>query len=282
MLSNSPSISRDGKGYIGGSPIRGRETSNDVSRPMSKSAARGQKSKSPPKSKQKGAQSQPAVNFEDVINKSDNDLIKLLNTVESVNIVLELEIEGLVTANPRLLTAIDSATRDTGMHSACSRIHFLSNSAVCFLIDSCGKALETPNLLGMLPLHKAMLAKPRFISTRKRLNEREEDALLRLQSPITVDNIYMLIEGCSKSLIAQNVEGQTPLHCCLSHPHTHTLDIVSCLLEDPQGIQACSIIDKYGYCPLHIAAGNRRIPESVIELLINAYPSATEVRDVKG
>jgi hypothetical protein len=220
--------------------------------------------------------------IEDALESKHNPLIGMIKAIDNINIKVETDVEHLVNENNFYARAVDPTTRDTATHVACSRIHFLSSSLICFFIDTCPGNLSKPNRFGMLPLHKAVMAKPKFISTRKRLVERLEDDDPQTRCGINIDSIYMLIEANPMALTATNIEGQTPLHLCLNNQNHWTEEIVAALLDDDIGRQALTMRDAYGSIPLHCAAANRLTTTATLVQILDANPNGCMAQDKKG
>jgi hypothetical protein len=115
--------------------------------------------------------------------------------------------------------------------------------------------LATPDAKGNLPLHK----------------------LLESRSS-SVEDVLKMVEACPAALEHQNIEGYLPLHFeCIYHGRSPILT---------RFIQLCpeslSVMTEYGYLPLHnlLHSTSSSIDDTL--MMIEAYPSALQERDIDG
>lgn len=180
-----------------------------------------------------------------------HDELKLLEPNEEV-------VRRLVEFDPsRATTANESGS--IALHIACGNIENLSIEILSCLIQCAQDALLTPNVYGMLPIHKAVGA----FCTKKSL-----------------PNIKFVAESNLESLTCRTKDGQIPLHFAFVAPKLYTISLVSLLLHlQPKALR---LADKYGHYPLHKAASKSKIDPGVVGLLTEYAPEVASQKDANG
>ena len=172
-------------------------------------------------------------------------------------------LEALVAGDPSRMQKMDSA-KHLPLHIACNHIHSIDPDILLFLMEKDPKAVEKPNKYGWLPLHKA-------VSTSLCHNR-----------PPNLDNISMIWEAYPDAVRKKTKKGQYPLHLAISEPSRRmSSDVIELILNTEPKV--CRKKDSYGHTPLHKVV-RRKGPEAqmAFDMLIEAYPDAAKIEDVRG
>lgn len=156
-----------------------------------------------------------------------------------------------------------SSTRPDGssaLHVACFNSSALSDKdLISLLIDAQPILLHSPNKFGHIPLHKAVCV---------------------ASSDSHLETIALITKRHPQGMLAQTIDGQTPLHLALSYPKVPYDSLIKKMVcAEPRVL---SSIDKYGQTPLHIAAAKSKISIDTIQFLMQSFPAALSMQDFQG
>jgi len=150
------------------------------------------------------------------------------------------------------------------LHVAALNIHTLDKATFELIIEAWPEAVGKPNALGLLPIHKAVMAK------------------LPRSTPPNMAQLERLVTAHPPGLMAKNKEGMTPLHLFINYHVKPLAEIVEFLMEKQP--KAAEVIDAYGHTPLHKLV-SKKPDEEIINCLttvIDAFPAALLQGDLYG
>lgn len=145
------------------------------------------------------------------------------------------------------------------IHVACHNSNCLKSKRIfSLLIEPAPETLQTKNKVGLLPLHKAVCV----------CGEQQ------------LDVVKMLIDLNMSSLTSKTNDGHTPLHLALSTPKTICAELIQHMLVLNGKIAA--IPDSFGHLALHKLVSRSKVEVDLVELLLEANPSAAGNKDYRG
>jgi len=155
-----------------------------------------------------------------------------------------------------------------------------------YMLQACPDSVMEKNQDGMTGLHTAVLEGLPVDVTQKLLNVcpnaatvKDTDAgmtplMYAILNDAPMNVIQALLEACPESASIPDADGTSPFCCGIAK-----VEVLQAILDtDSSAVRA---VDKEGSTPLHFAV-KERVPASVIEFLLKAYPDATTVKDTHG
>lgn len=97
-----------------------------------------------------------------------------------------------------------------------------------------------------------------------------------------VDEVETLISSYPAGLMAQNIEGLTPLHLAVAGSKASLNAVTLILFNEEFGLKSASVQDKYGHLPLHKAVSRNNPCMPIVTELINAHPGGVRATDTNG
>jgi len=174
-------------------------------------------------------------------------------------------IEVLLEVEPERIRKRKPGSGCLPIHIACINIHSLPAELLVLLLDAWPESIQKQCSYGFLPLHKAVMA----------------SAIGK--HPPNTHNLTIIIEAYPEGVHVPNLRGQYPLHCAVEAKRVSS-DLVDMLLQAGGKKNVCSVVDRFGYTPLHKAVCRKKGPEErmIVEALVEKYPEAAKIPDQQG
>lgn len=173
-------------------------------------------------------------------------------------------LQELLRCFPERIRATNDESRSLPLHVAALNIHTVDRATFELIVEAWPEAVGKPNAFGLLPIHKAVMAK------------------LPRSTPPNMALLDRLVAAHPAGLLAKNKEGMTPLHLFINYHAKPLAEIIEFLIEKQP--KAAEVVDAYGHTPLHKLV-SKRPDEEIINCLttvIDAYPAALLLGDSQG
>ena len=209
--------------------------------------------------------------------------------IACMNLVRLDDLKVLMKEHPDAVRTVDSNGR-LPLHAACTNSR-VDLELLKFLVQSFPEALKTFDKMGAVPLHLAIQRKLPVECVFYLIDQAEGAVRTREASthmyPLhmafkvnaDMEIIQRLIEIYPKAIDCIDIKGNTLFHvACLSRKLT--LQVVELLLEHCD-FSTLQHPNEDGALPLHLAV-SQRAPWPVLEMIVDHYPEALDIKDTKG